>query len=385
MQVAHAVDAVAVAQVQAVAGIAVALLHIAFALKTAVGQKILRKAAFLEPFVAVVAQQTAVETVEFAGLVVVVESTRRRPNDARLRLAKIDGQIARAAQLDAATLHYRTQTPIKREVVLHVKAHLVDVVAHAQGCKLVLLAEAESLGLAFKALVGASGQARFAHPGRFFIVFEHEVDGFFAAAIVHACEFGFFRFLVVHLHLFDGIGGQVARGHLGIVAKKLLAIYQHPLHVFAHGFYVAGPVDFHAGQFFQQLFYWRIFAGFKGTGIVFNGIAVEADGNALIAYLHPTELIGFGLEQQQQGRLGIGRQLDAAVQGFVAQKRSLQQVRAWLGVFDEESACRIGDGEKTQGAVGHIEQGHRAKGQGFAFGIAHFALQGHLSPAVETA
>lgn len=59
---------------------------------------------------------------------------------------------------------------------------------------------------------------------------------------------------------------------------KFFSVYHYLLYFFTLCFYSSVPVHFNAGQFFQKVFHIRIGLGFKGAGIVLDGITNKSYG-----------------------------------------------------------------------------------------------------------
>ncbi len=147
-------------------------------------------------------------------------------------------------------MHHLPDTTRKIHVIVKRKPKLVDVVGHSERSHLNFIGKTIGFCASLPAVVGANSAHYITKKRLFFILFQLQVDGFVATAIVDTGKHALVRFPVVHLHFIHCIGRHIFGGYCGVIPKKLLAVNIQFFHVLAHRLDISGPVHFNARKFF---------------------------------------------------------------------------------------------------------------------------------------
>ena len=131
------------------------------------------------------------------------------------------------------------------------------------------------------------------------VAFGDQVNGLVTLTIVDTRKSRLVRLPVEELHTVYHVGGQIAGGHFGVVAKERLAIQQHPLHIPSLCFHIAIAVYLHAGQFFQQIFDLCVGLCFERIGIELDRIAPDGNGRAFLHNNHFAQRLRLRLKKQR--------------------------------------------------------------------------------------
>ena len=241
------------------------------------------------------------------------------------------------------------------------ESQVIGIVSSAQDGKLVAIAEVVDHHVAGIAVVGAVARINRAEPSVVHTFLDGEVDDRLVLAVVHTRQAGQVTLAVDDLQLVDHIGGNVFRGHCGVVAEKLLAVDENLAHLLAVGGDFAVTAHLNARQTLEQVLDHGIGLCLIGVGIEFDGVLLDDDG-ALDAHddcLLEHNGIGIHLDHTDIHVTTVLTDGDVLDNIVVAQIREAQQVLARLDALDVENAVHVGRGSLDQSAVfGCFEQPH---------------------------